>query len=106
MLQQAFGILIETSPFLLFPSHVLLKNSNLIFNPFGPADQNKSFENSADPDEMAHNEPSHQDLHCSAVCLDFRLRPLFGTMVLTRFKDGRVHFRDTGLKVLKVKKSH
>ena len=24
--------------------------------------------NSADPDEMAHNKPSHQDLHCLPFC--------------------------------------
>ena len=27
--------------------------------------------NSVDPDETAHNEPSHQDLHCLAFCFDF-----------------------------------
>ena len=27
-----------------------------------------TFANSADPDEMAHNEPSHQDLHCLPFC--------------------------------------
>ena len=25
--------------------------------------------NSADPDEMAYNEPSHLDLHCLPVCV-------------------------------------
>ena len=29
------------------------------------------FANSVDPDEMAHNEPSHQDLHCLPFCFDF-----------------------------------
>ena len=24
--------------------------------------------NSVDPDEMAHNEPSHQDIHCLPFC--------------------------------------
>ena len=33
-------------------------------NPFIPADQCRYLANSADPDERAHNEPSHQDLHC------------------------------------------
>ena len=27
------------------------------------------FENTADPDEMAHNEPSHLDLQCLPSCL-------------------------------------
>ena len=34
-------------------------------------------------------ESSHQDLHCLPFCFDFCRRPFFGTMVLTRFKDGR-----------------
>ena len=35
-----------------------------IHNPFSPVDLNNTHTNSVDPDEMAHNEPSHQDLHC------------------------------------------
>ena len=27
-----------------------------------------AFANSADPDKIAHNEPSHQELHCLPVC--------------------------------------
>ena len=27
--------------------------------------------NSVDPDETAHYEPSHQDLHCLSFCFDF-----------------------------------
>ena len=27
-------------------------------------DENTEFANSVDPDEVAHNEPPHQDLHC------------------------------------------
>ena len=27
-----------------------------------------TYANSVDPDEMAHNEPSHQDLHCLLSC--------------------------------------
>ena len=34
-----------------------------VFNPFSPADQ-KNILQSVDPDETAHHEPSHQDLHC------------------------------------------
>ena len=36
-----------------------------MINSVSPADQNKFFANSVYPDETAHNEPSHQDLHCS-----------------------------------------
>ena len=49
---------------------------------------------------MAQNEPSHQDLHYIPSCFDTWLRSLFGTMGLTRFKDGRVHFRKSGMKGL------
>ena len=46
---------------------------NSIFQSFKPADQNKYFTNSVDPDEieMAHNVQSHQDLHCLPSCFDF-----------------------------------
>ena len=33
-------------------------------DPFSSADQNNSFANSVGPNETAHDEPSHQDLHC------------------------------------------
>ena len=36
---------------------------DISFNPFGPVHRDKFF-CSVDPDEMAHNEPSHLDLHC------------------------------------------
>ena len=32
-----------------------------------------TFANSVDPDEMARNEPSHQDLPCLSFCVDFCL---------------------------------
>ena len=57
------------------------------------------FANSAAPDETAHNEPSHQELHCLPLCSDFSPRSLLGTMVQTRFKYGRVHFWKSGMKV-------
>ena len=38
-------------------------------NSFIITDQNKSFANSVDPDETAHDEPSHQDLLCLPFCL-------------------------------------
>ena len=33
---------------------------------------------------------------CHSVLIDFGLRSLFVSMVLTRFIDGRVHFRNSG----------
>ena len=41
--------------------------------------------NSVDPDEMAH-----QKLHCYSVT-DFLLKPLFATMDMSKFRDGRFH---------------
>ena len=78
--------------------------SSYYVNPLSPAEQNV-FANSVDPDETAHNEPSHQDLHCLPFCFDFWLRPLFRTMVRIRFKDGRVHFRNSGMKGLELAKN-
>ena len=42
----------------------LVEKSLLLVDRFSPVDQNWYLANSVDPDEMAHNEPSHQDLHC------------------------------------------
>ena len=41
-----------------------------VFNPFSPVDQTKAptLANSVDPDDTAHDEPSHQDLHCLQFC--------------------------------------
>ena len=50
--------------------------------------------NSVDADETPRDESSHKDLHCLPFHFDFLLRPLFATMVLSRFKDGRVYFRN------------
>ena len=68
-------------------------------NPFNHVDRCRQLDaNSVDPDETAHYEPSHQDPHCLQFYLDVWLRPLFGTMeLLTRFKDGRVLFRNSGM---------
>ena len=55
--------------------------------------------NSVDQDEMAHNEPSHLDLHC--LSFYFRLKPLFASMDKSKFKKKRVHFRNSGMNVLK-----
>ena len=42
------------------------------------------FANSVDPDEMAHNEPSHQDLHCDILLWLFTETPVWnnGSIVL------------------------
>ena len=45
--------------------------SKSLINPFSPANQNNFFANNVDPDETAHNEPSHQDLPCLPFCLIF-----------------------------------
>ena len=60
-----------------------------------------------DPDETARNESSHQDLHCSPFCcfffpfFQFRLKLLFSTMDLSKYTDGTVQFRNSGLKGLR-----
>ena len=37
-----------------------------------------AYANSVDPDEMAHNEPSHQDLHCLPFCFSVYIEmPIF-----------------------------
>ena len=57
--------------------------------------------NSADPDETAHNEPSHLDLHCLPFFgFDFKLKPLFASVDMSKFGDRRVHFRKSGMAVL------
>ena len=48
--------------------------SSYYVNPFSPAEQTV-FANNVDPDETAHNEPSHQDLHCLPFCFDFDWDP-------------------------------
>ena len=41
---------------------------------------------------------SHQDLRCLQFCFDILTETLFGTkVVLTIFKDGKVHFRKSGM---------
>ena len=65
--------------------------------------------NSADPDEMPYNEPSHQNQHCLPFCYWFWLKPLFATMNVSKFRDGRVHVRNLriiGLRLLRKCISH
>ena len=54
---------------------------------------------------MAHYEPSHQDLHCLSSFNDFELKNLLTTKDMTKYKDGRVHFRNSRVKGLGLKKS-
>ena len=42
-----------------------------------------------DPDETAHTEPSHQDLHCLPFCFDFWVRPLFRTNGIDQIQSGK-----------------
>ena len=58
------------------------------------------YANSVDPDETAHNETSHHDIHCLTFSFDFWLRALFEIMVLTGCEDQSVHFWSSGLKGL------
>ena len=71
---------------------------------------------------MARNEPSNQDLHCLPFllffffclfvlfvfvfivfwCVFFSLKPLFVSVDISIFNDGRVHLRKSGMKELKV----
>ena len=77
-------------------------------------------ENHVIPDETTHNEPFHLHLHCLHcvfVCLDYQwvieLRfydpvnslgsyraSLFAIMDQSKFKDGKVNFRNTGVRVI------
>ena len=50
--------------------------------------------NSVDPDETALN-----DTVCHFV-FDFRLRPIFASVGKSKFKNGRVHFINSGMKGL------
>ena len=44
--------------------------ASILLNPLSPSDR-FVFSNRVDPDEAAHNDPSHQDLRCLSVCVDF-----------------------------------
>ncbi len=48
-----------------------------LINPFNTTDfYKRTFANSADPDEPAGNEPSHQDLHCLSIVFKFEKHTL------------------------------
>ena len=63
-----------------------------------PSLQTNTFSNSKAPDETARKDQSHQDLHCHSV-IDFGLKHLFATMDVSKFRDGRIHFINSGVKV-------
>ena len=72
-------------------SHICLpckngrKSAKHIQSPSSLKTKNDASANSVDPDETAHNEPSHQDLHCLSFFYHFRLKPLFATMDMSKF---------------------
>ena len=47
----------------LFKMAETQRNVSIQLNPFSPTDQPDTCANSVAPDETAHDEPSHQDLH-------------------------------------------
>ena len=53
---------------------------------------------SADQDEAACNETSHQNLHC----LHFWLKPLFAIMDMSKCRDDSVNLRNLGVKALSI----
>ena len=58
----------------LYSINRLLKGGKISssgIQPFQPCRPKQLFENSIDPDEMVHNEPFHQDLHCLPFCYWF-----------------------------------
>ena len=65
-------------------------------------DQNRYPCKQWDPDETAHNKPSHQDLHCLRLCFVFWLTSLFATETMSKFNDGKVQFINSGWKRLMV----
>ena len=64
----------------------------LSFENRGLQTETYAFANSVDPDETVKNRLIKINAVCHSVT-DFCLRLLSGTMVLSNFKDGRVHFR-------------
>ena len=59
--------------------------------------------NSVDPDVTTRKEPSHQDLTVYQSGFCFRLKPLFASVDVSKFKNGTAHFRNSGLKGLKMR---
>ena len=58
--------------------------------------------NSVDPDEMAHNEPSHLDLHCMPFCFCFYTETSIlgnGHVLIQRWKSPFQKLMDERVKV-------
>ena len=70
--------------------------SYLSFDTFNSTDWKTGLANSVDPDEMAHNEPSHQDLHCLSFCFIFLAGFPICNNGFVQIKDGRIYFRNSG----------
>ena len=51
---------------------------------------------------MAHNEPSHQDLHCLSFCFIFLADLPICNNGFVQIKDGRIYFRNSGVKGLNI----
>ena len=61
-----------------------------------------TFTNSVQPNEMAHNEPPHQILHCLSFHLDARMTiSPSATMDMSKIKVRSIYLRNTGVKGLK-----
>ena len=61
-----------------------------------------TFANSVDPDETAHHEPSHQDLHCLPFCSGFTtIQSTSVAMDVSKCTVGRAYFRNSGVKGLR-----
>ena len=86
-------------------SYLELWNEHELFNLSSQQTTTDTCANSVDPDEIPHKEPSHQNLHCLPFHFDFRLKPLFASVDVSKFKDGRVHFRNLGVKGLRKNRS-
>ena len=87
--------------FFQFTAFHMYMYASMVINPFNHADPYRYlYPYSVDPDETACNELSHQDPHYLQFYFNFWMGPLSGTMVLTRFIDGRVYFRNAGMKGL------
>ena len=58
--------------------HVLSRDGSCVLTFTGIVDNNRLLQNRVDPDETAHNEPSHQDLRCLTFSLSaFQLKVCF-----------------------------
>ena len=70
-------------------NQVRVTGKTLTFNLSTLQTNTETYANSADPDETARNEPSHQDLHCLPFCFSvYTETPLFneGPAQIQRWK--------------------